>query len=245
MRRKGPAGVVIYADEPPVWLRGPAVVRDDVIELDRDRAEEYPIQEWSGLALDLAAVTTPKDAVTFVARHGLLWHGPHAREWREPLWRWRMVAHELRSVAGLHRAVRGAFAGDADGLAYLRAQWDAGLRHHFEHEATTDEELIRQGGVMVAELLNQGLRDVTLEVASGPDPDVFRFLPWAEDLERTAWYDFARRIVARVDLSACWTCGRLFEVKDQRQTYCSSTCSARERQRRMKQRRREQVAAGV
>gem|GEM_PF-5320971 len=68
---------------PRPWLRGPASFDGDWLVLDKQQAVEYHPYEEKGIAFALANVRTPRDAVEFIGKYGMLKHGPEDEDCRE------------------------------------------------------------------------------------------------------------------------------------------------------------------
>lgn len=230
--------------EPPQWLRGVASRDGDWITLDPGRAETYHPLEQADLLFDLAAIHRPEDAVAFVGRYGLLRHGPGSDTFREHIKKWEDAALRLRFILRLHRTIQGAIGGDRDSLIELREVWQPGIAANFQAPAASDDELLAQASKAVAWAVSDGLEGVqqrvsaAVEWGNGP-AGAYLFSVSPPNLLGYAYHQLALALVSRVPMAPCADCGRFFVVDDPRKRYCSSTCSARTRQRRLAKKARE------
>ena len=228
---------------PREWLRGPAVYADGWLTLDRDRAESYQPMSENDLVFDLANIRSPDDAVAFIRRRGLLWRGDPEGELRERFVEWEEVSRTLYGLLMLVNTLRQAEEGDQEALADLRGRWEPVIAPAFEAPAKDDAELLIQAGVFVAWMVSDGLdgAEQRLECAatwgSGTDggpgrPSHFGLSIQAQHLVHYAYHELALLLSDRAPLRECSACGRIFEVEDPRQRYCSRSCSGRARQRK-------------
>ncbi|HHX44471.1 MAG TPA: hypothetical protein GX714_10860 [Chloroflexi bacterium] len=220
--------------EPPAWLRGPASVVDGWIVLDRQRAHEYHPYGASNLAFDLAAVSTPQDAIAFVTRYGLLRHGPQANEWREPYSEWQQESSQLRAVFMLKSALDRALEGAPEELQRLAPV----IRPLWQGAPENDKELTEQAAKTIAMIVSEGLRGVEhrliamFEWGAGNAPNEFATGIHPTDLVGYAYHHVAQLLNKKVVWLACPECGQYFVPTDGRQRYCSPTCAGRARYRR-------------
>lgn len=234
---------VATLDVPPPWLRGPAALDDGWVVLDLERAREYQPSE-AGLPYDLAAVSAPADVIAFVQRHGLLRHGPGADEHRERLRDFEEQALGLRYILRVYQELRRGLSEDrgesVEGLRALRGELRPALSDFFEAPASSDEELLAQASVTIAQGISQGLEGVEESVGAavvgGGSPGLFGFAPRPPDLVGYAYHQLAMAVVSRAAMRTCAECGRFFPVKDRRQRFCTPTCASRARYRRWSKR---------
>lgn len=107
------------------WFRGRATRQGEMIVL--DQMERYEPMREPRIGIELARVRTPDEAVSFVARFGLLDRPRNVPYWepcpadgRQPFADFERAAEDLRKILRLIHDVRKATAGDADALAQLR-----------------------------------------------------------------------------------------------------------------------------
>jgi hypothetical protein len=233
----------------PRWVRGFGRVAAGWVELDTRRpVEEYvPISE-PDLVFDLADIRRPQDAVRFVRRYGLLWHGPGADTFRERFSEWEETAQTLRGILWYAATLRDALSGAPVAQEELRRR-AADLTDLFQAPAASLDELYAQVSVVIARAVSEGLQGVEegLEAAvewetapgsgiAGP-PGQFVFSAHAPHLVGYAYHQLALLLVQRVPLGTCEGCGRFFRVEHGRQRYCSPRCAGRVRWRRWATRR--------
>lgn len=256
-----PAVGVPFWAEPTRWWRGPARFERGLIVLDRRQAEEYPAgTAGRALVLDLAAVRRPQDALAFVRQHGPLWHGPDRPDVQEPWPRWQEAAAGAAAVLAVLVQLQDAVTGDRAALAALRhllgslpEAVGADLQQLLGARPDPDALLLATAATTVAHLINQGLAGVEERVEAAfrwttfrhlPRPPAelfgdFALAPRAPTLLALAYHQLALLVVGRVPLRTCAECGRVFDVHDQRQQFCSPTCASRARQRRWRHRKEE------
>jgi hypothetical protein len=109
------------------WFRGPAVRVRDAIVMDGRRAERYEPLTEPRIGVELARVRTPDEAVSFVARFGMLNSKslvldgePCPVEIRQPFAEFERPAEDLRRILRTVLDVRKAAAGDQVALARVR-----------------------------------------------------------------------------------------------------------------------------
>jgi hypothetical protein len=231
----------------PDWLRGPARLEGEWVVLDDSKAEQYQPLSEADLLFDLADLRRPDDAIAFARRYGLLRHGLDATTFREPFADWLEAAYTLANLLGLYRLIRAAMDGDDEASQTLWEVWEPRLRPALEPPPQTDSELLIGASQALAAFVSDGLRGVELRINSdvewgvGPDngpgrPDGFRLAPQPPDLLGLAYFALAMLINLRAPLAACEDCGRHFSPSDPRQRFCTTTCAARTRRRRWRER---------
>src|SRR3989337_1103362 len=149
---------------PPEWLRGHASFNGTYLSLDVSRAQRYAPYEVAGsLPFDLAGIHQPHEALSFIQKYGLLWHGPDATEHMERFTDWEREIRNLNAVLILYRALQDSVAGDAESRHTLRELIDrAGAA--FETRASSDDEHARHAAVLVSHLLTAALAGVEVGV---------------------------------------------------------------------------------
>jgi hypothetical protein len=233
--------VAITLVEHPEWVRGPARVKDQEIVLDESRAEKYWLYESEQaeqMAFDLAAMALhrsgrdPQQAVAFVRRYGLLWHGPDklgSGECRESLGNWWLAAEPLFSMLSMSIALGEAMR---EGSAAPVQQFFArigGLPVDFP----TDEAYLMAATVIAARLINQGLQDGRWGmVTAGPGELQLAYYP--TNLIDAAYANIAALVATKAEFKECAGCGRIFKPKSGKQKYHAPECATRARQRRWK-----------
>lgn len=241
---------VLQLPNPRPWLRGPAKITDGWIELDAERSREYQPMEERDLLWDLAAAGESLEPVIFVARHGLLRHGPDADEHRERLEDFENSAWTIRYSLRLYLELRRALGNERreEGRKALRGELRPVLDHLFAQRANGDDELIAQAGGALARIASDGLAGTETGVdtayqwltdSGDPGPaDLFMYSPRPPDLLGYAYYQLARDVlVNRAPVRTCEDCGRFFTFADPRQRFCTPTCASRVRQRRWQAKR--------
>lgn len=226
----------------PRWVRGWARYEDNDIIL--ERPEEYDIYSTKDIVYDLAGVRTPDDALEFVGKHGLLWHGPGADDLREPFEEWEREAQNLRGKLRLYMTLQDALRGDDEARQKLWRVWESDLRPFYQTTVSNDAELFAHVSDFVGHSINDGLAGVEQGfIASvlfeGGQPGVFELAASPCDLVGAAYHELALAIVSRAEMRTCQECGRLFPVTDQRQRYCSERCANRARYQRWARKQRE------
>ena len=236
--QRGVVEVAITLVQHPEWARGPAFVEGDEVVLDESRAERYWLHEpeqVERMAFDLAAIglyrsgRDPQQAVAFVRRYGLLWHGTNAQgsgECRESLDNWWHEAGKLYTL--LLTSVR---LGEA-----MREGSATPVRRHFEElgiRFETDEAYMMAATTAAANLINQGMQDTKwgMEVIA---PGELRLTYYPPNLVSAAYANLGALISKRVEFKECPGCGRVFLPVSGRQKYHDRQCATRARQRRWK-----------
>ena len=224
---------------PPQWLRGHATFDGKMIRLDSSNAELYQPYSASGLPYDLAAVQRPSEVIEFVRQYGLLWHGPGASEFSEPYSDWERAIDNLQAVLDVYGSLREATTGDESATDQLREL--------LEKPTASDEDILTEGGVVVAILMSKGLEGVEIRLTTdgawdGGDPSKFLYMARAENLIGYIYHHLSTVLVTKERLGACLDCQRYFVVRDPRQRYCNEKCSYRSRYRTWKAKRPKEVA---
>ena len=230
--------VAVILVQHPEWVKGPAIVEGNEVVLDERRAERYLLHEREQvehMAFDLAAMAfhrsgrDPQQAVAFVRRYGLLWHGPDqlgSGGCRESLEDWWHEAEKLSSL--LLTSVR---IGEA-----MREGSAAPVRKHLETLGIgfdTDETYLMAATTAVARLLNQGMHDTKWGM-SVIEPGELRLTHYPPNLVSDAYANLGTLISKRVEFRECPGCGRVFPPISGRQKYHDPQCATRTRQRKWK-----------
>jgi predicted RNA-binding Zn-ribbon protein involved in translation (DUF1610 family) len=238
----------------PHWARGPARVVGDEVVLDEDRAEPYYIFEPTDLLFDLADLGAgphkrdPREAVSFVRRYGLLWHGAErlgSGQCREPLEKWWSEAGMLAVTGDLYMRLRDSLqAGSADPLRDSPVDFTS----IFDSEAPSDEGLMGQASVFLAEAISMKLERCDLGVASSVQlevvprgPGIFLLSQNPPNLVSAAYAQLALAMVNRAPIQECPGCGRMFVPQSGKQKYHSPSCANTSRWRRWKERQDHSV----
>jgi len=232
------------------WLRGPASHEDGWIVLDDKQATEYALYVEPQLALDLSYVRTPDDAVSFVQRHGMLWHGPGSEEFREPFSEWDREASRLRGVFSSYAAVQAAMGGDPLALAVIRRLGERRSRIPPSIAPMSDDKVLKRLSTQIATLVTERLAGaqeglVPLYEDDEVVPGQFAFVMKPRDLLGAVYHQFGQAIVGRIPLAICAGCFRVFEIEDPRQKYCSKSCGSRARYRRWSRKKRRLEGEGT
>lgn len=245
----------------PIWSRGSAFVDGGDIVLRREDAEDYAFFEEDRLeelllnvvglrhmgSLSDPSELDPQPALSFVRRHGLLWHGPEqlARgECREPLSSWYFQGEEFMLSVAIYMTIRDSL--DTDSTAplreYLRLQRDYGI---FWGAMPTDpQELLEGLSIILAERINGGMENCNQTflaacglqrdgIKVGPAGD-FRYSVNPGNLVAAANNQLASLIVTKKRFKECKGCGQVFQVEHGNRSYCTDACSERTRKRRQR-----------
>jgi len=232
---------------PGTWVRGRASLDGEYVVLDRTRSSEYQPLSTTDLVFDLAAIRRPSDALPFVRRYGLLFHGPNATESREPWTDWERVSGLLSGLLHLYVVLQKAIRGDVAANHELRTRWGELIQRLYEQVAETDEVFYQQATDFLAYWTSHGLENVEfgIDAAARYEKDgkayggVGDFVLTARppNLVGYAYHQLALLLSRGVEGARCPECGRVFVVKDRRQRFCSPQCAQRARYRRWKERK--------
>ena len=219
------------AGSPPQWLRGHATFDGEMIRLDSSTAELYTPYSASELPYELSGIQRPTEAIEFVRKYGLLWHGPGASEFDEPYADWELAIGKLQTVIAIYESLRETRVGKGNAADRLRAL--------FDKPAFSDEDILKQGAIVVAIWMSEGLEGVEVRLTpdaawEGGDFSRFRYMARAETLLGYIYHHLSIVLVTRQPLAACLECMRFFVVRDPRQKYCNESCSYRSRYRNWK-----------
>ena len=227
----------------PEWVRGPARIEDGAVVLEEGRAQGYALRDVDQVILELAALRSPEDVVSFVGRHGLLVRGPtsyRAGKGREPLDDWTHAVRHAYLTTGLYRALREAAR---TGSATPVRSFFEGRAWEGDQLPRDDEECLAFIGKKLAEILsvhvsrcsNALIPAFALEGEAGPGEFVFLHRP--PDLLAAAHTSFASLVGRRVVLLLCAGCPRLFYPESGKQKYHNKACASTDRGRRLRERR--------
>lgn len=245
----------------PVWARGPAHIVNDEVVLDEDRAEPYHMRgtddlmfEFADLAADWNKRDT-RDVLTFIRRHGMLWHGAKdlgTGTCREPLsvWWWesRGMAILMQLAAELKESVR---IGSGEPIRTMRRDYPElfGLAEgeaRNQAVAQNDQVLMNAASMRLAEAVTSKLEGTSIGVVSAVltnlrpnDPDTFLLSQNPPTLLAAAYVHFAQAIVHRAPIKECPGCGRRFIPRSGKQKNCTKSCASTSRWRRWKERQTE------
>ncbi|HET7271440.1 MAG TPA: hypothetical protein VFI90_10190 [Rubrobacter sp.] len=228
--------VAISLVQHPEWVRFPAFVEGDEVVLDKSRAERYWLHEpeqVEQMAFDFAAMAfhrsgrDPQQAVAFVRRYGLLWHGANAMgsgECRESLDNWWHEVEKLSSL--LLTSVRLGQATREGSAAPVRRHFEA-LGIGFE----TDEAYLMAATTIAARMIYQGMQDTRwgMEVIEPGEPRLAHYPP---KLVSAAYANFGALISKKEEFKECPGCGRVFLPASGTQKYHDQYCATRTKQRR-------------
>lgn len=239
-------GFEVLAPGSPYWVRGPARVHEDSLEivLDEDRAQPYYLHRGEGLLFDLASLPDGDwvpNVQAFARRYGLLWHGAPdlgSGKCKESLEDWFREAGYLRFAMGLYRSLRESVrVGSVEPLRKLEfeATWPQELVAQM-----TEEDFLRASHVTVSELINRGLEscfsgigpNVELESVT-PGEFSFSFLP--SNLLGAAYAELAMLVGTSTEIKKCRGCRASFSPKSGKQKYCTPSCASTSRWRRWKE----------
>jgi hypothetical protein len=236
--QRGMVEVAVTLVQHPEWAKGPAFVEGNDVVLDESRAKRYWLHEpeqVEQMAFDLAAMAfhrsgrDPQQAVAFVRRYGLLWHGTDklgSGRCRESLDDWWHEAEKLSSLLLISVKL-----GEA-----MREGSAAPVRKHFEVlgiRFETDETYLMAATTITARLINQGMQDTKwgMEVI---EPGELRLTHYPPNLVSAAYANLGALISKKVEFKECPGCGRVFLPASAKQKYHDQNCATRTRQRKWK-----------
>ncbi len=230
----------------PLWARGPARIEGDEIVLDEDRAQEYYLFEPTDLMFDLADLAADpanpdtRDAVTFVRRYGLLWHGKEdlgSGKCREPLTDWWKESYALAVTADLYVRLKDSVRlGSTEPLRTSPVDYSA-----FEDSRITEEDdaLMEFSSLLLAEMISMRLEGCNLGISSSlgldvqpKEPLTFLLTQNPPNLVTAAYAQLAMAMVNRAHMQECPGCGKMFIPKSGKQKYCTKSCASTSRWRR-------------
>lgn len=237
--------VAVLTTQPP-WVRGPAFTTDTEIVLDESRAQSYQLgnPNWAqDLLFELAALSpmisryeagvNPNDAVAFVQRWGLLWHGSSqvgSGECRESLDDWLQSSNKLLFRLYFYQWLMEAPRDDpeeiARGFSELGVQSPASLQ--------TAEDHLQSASTYLEGVINEALQGCTWELITYK-PGRFAFNQCPPNLEASAYAYFAELANSGPQLKRCSGCGRPFRPETSRQKYHNQRCANATRWRRWKE----------
>jgi len=238
----------------PEWVRGRAHVIGEEIVLKAEDAEIYRAfdpEHSEHLLFDLMALENGdrRSAEAFAREHGLLWHGPSNLDtapMREPLWKWRLAAYEVKKSAALYLVLKSAVENDSAKPVqqYLRDWRDRG---EFNHRIPDDqEECLRFASRKLAERITRDLKGtsrVLVSACGGLAEGVeiysvldFRFGDRPTNLVAAANAQLAWRLTTHKLFRYCDECGEMFPPSRPNNFY-HKACGDRKRQRESRARR--------
>jgi hypothetical protein len=231
-------------------VRGQGSFGDGWLDLDPATVETYLPLEEERLLFDLASIRSPEDAVEFIAKYGMLHHGPRSADRRERFTEWVELSQVLHMLLRLHELLIEARSGDAAAAATeIQELFGPLFEDFFAEPAPNASELLGQASVFLAKAISEGLEDVNESVEAavtwgtatddGPGgPGVFMLSARPQDLAGFAFHQLAMTVVQGKETRVCAECGEVFRVTDRRQRYCSSRCASRRRYRLWSERNR-------
>jgi len=230
--------VAVTLVQHPEWVRGHAYVEGNEVVLDESRAQRYWLHEpeqVEEMAFDLAAMAfhrsgrDPQQAVAFVRRYGLLWHGADklgSNSCRESLDDWWLAAEKLSSLL-----LTSVCLGEAmrEGSAAPVRRYFEGLGISFE----TNETYLMAATTIAARLINEGMQDTKwgMEVI---EPGELRLTHYPPNLVSAAYANLGALISKKAEFKECPGCGRVFLPASGKQKYHDPQCATKDRQRRWK-----------
>lgn len=247
----------------PEWIRGRARLDGDSVVLEPGGE---PFTLWQrerelgrSLLGDLLDVRGAYDVLGFARTWGLLWHGPGASEYREPIADWLRAAGELRLVLEIAFRLQASLKSRKPEVTerlreLLHARIQVDEKHWPANLAVLDVE--RRAAACVMVLLNRGLLATRLGVIStalltypmdagkGETiearglPDQFYNVTFFKDLVGYAYGTLARHIVERHKLYECDDCGAVKPRLHGNVKYCSTRCESAAKEERRKARSR-------
>jgi hypothetical protein len=245
----------------PVWARGPAHIVNDEVVLDEDRAEPYHMRGTDELMFELADLAADwnkrdtRDVLTFIRRHGMLWHGERdlgTGTCRESLSTWwlesRTLAFLMQLFAELKESARTRSGGPIRKMISDFPEM-FGLDEQVAREQArrqSNQVLMNTYSVLLSEVVTSKLEGTSMGLVStvltdlrGNGPDTFLLSQNPPDLLAAAYVRFAQAIVHRAPIEECPGCGRRFIKRSGKQEYCTKSCASTSRWRRWKERQTE------
>ncbi len=221
----------------PVWVCGPAVVKDGWIVLTEPREVPMP---WGGrhdapwperigtTAVALARVRTPGEAAAFAEQFGLLRCGPGAPEFRERFVDWQREIATLSGLIDDYIAVWPVVTTDDLSVNILESEYlpIANAAHTVLHAN------LQHVGAGVRLYIEDAQLGWKVELAP-------------RDLLATVYSEMAAMMADGKELRYCEDCARAFLVEDPRQRFCDGSCNYRSRHRRMIEKRQRESVAGL
>jgi hypothetical protein len=230
----------------PYWVRGPAHIDPDSVEivLDEGRASTDYAGDGEDLLFDLAGLGNgdkAQNAVAFVRRYGLLWHGPEdlgSGECRESLEDWFYAVGTLQFTMALYKSFRD-HPGTGDPIHALGLE--LALPEEIANQAT-EEDYLATAGTVVADLITRGLEGCRPAVGFELQrrdrehiPGGFQFAFVPSNLLAAAYAELAMLVGTHAEIKECPGCGRLFTPESGKQKYHSKSCASTSRWRRWKE----------
>jgi hypothetical protein len=229
------------------WVRGPARIDDHNYEivLDEDRAERYMLYQDSGLVFDLAGLgegaNRLQEALAFVRRYGLLWHGAQdlgSGQCREPLDVWFEAIGYLRFAMALYQSLRESVRiGSTTPLRKFDRMMSSDIVKQL-----TDEVRLTVAHKAVVDMITGGLQGCRIGI--GPTatdredfvPGRFALSILPARLLDAAWAELAHIVGTRTEIRICPGCESYFSLESGKQKYCTKSCASTSRWRRWKAR---------
>jgi hypothetical protein len=237
----------------PEWLKGPATFDGEYIVMTRHLTQPYRlVGDWA-LLFDLAAVRRPDDAIAFVRKHGMLRHGTNSAFLREPFSEWLEAAYTLSNLLDLYNLIQAASDEDTAARETLWETWAVRLRPLLQPMPTSDAELLSGASRALATLVNEGLRNVQVQINSEVEwavgrnatgsPRAFTLAPGTPDLLGVSYLTLAMLVSLRMPLRTCRGCRRRFAPTHASQQYHDRACAIQARQRKMSAKQKKRVPA--
>jgi hypothetical protein len=235
----------VYFVWPPTWIRGSAQLDGGWIALDAVRRTRYQPTPGDTPLFELAGIRRPHDALGFVKRFGLLWHGPDAAPpRRERFSDWEHEASKLTGILRMYESTRLAVEGDDDRRTELAANDD--VRRIREQSPSTT--VLEAASDAVAAQIARGLSNVRMNISPAirwldghgnrqGEPGEFIVSGAPNNLVEWAYHDLVLHVAEQVPVATCDDCARLFVLNHRNRRFCSDRCANRARQRRYAERR--------
>ena len=263
-----PAYVQLAEMSAPFWVAGRARLEGEHIVLAPDTEAFYVSQREAergrSLVGELLALRDEHDLLGFGRTWGLLWHGPDADEYREPVASSYTVVSDLNLILQLAFALRTSIDSPkpqaSDRLRDLLTRrtrvdpkrWPTDL---------ADLDVERHAEAIILGLLNRGLNDAPWRHVGRADwlPDRgtgrthrrgartaghFYSLTRYSDLVGYAYDGLRRYLLDRVELFECAraSCLRIRPRQHGNQRYCSTRCESKAKEERRATRRKQKAA---
>jgi hypothetical protein len=227
------------------WANGRARVENGEIVLERGRAKRYEFrkpEDSERMAFDLAALVLhardEREAVSFVGRYGLLWHGwedlKESGECRESLDDWWREAGRLYFASALYVNLwRSKHDKSAKEVQNFLRQYGYGFRGLASDDKDFDNNYITEASHVLEVLVNDGLNAGPNGEPGAPKrrqrarwaletigPGEFRLTYYTPDLLSRAYSAFSTLIAGNVETRFCRVCRKQFRPKTQRSEAC-------------------------
>lgn len=241
-----PIPEAVYGYDKKLWFRGPATIKNGVVTLDLESAEYNPdLGGDESVVVDLAAVQSEADVIDFVARWGLLFHGPGNEEFSERVEDWFAAADLVATTLKLAILLRSAKDDCGPLRDYFKSAGPLSLSSPEQGWADPDDfsdnAIIQAASMLVTTFVNRATKDgiawslidAGLVKDSQYDPGTFVAVVGGQSLYSNVMLRLSTLLAkGSTSLRLCKGCGRPFQPDDGKQKYHSKKCGERARYRK-------------